>query len=880
MRTLDVASTTLDGLGTPAAELALYRHYLETLSKATLLLLDTGNEHNWVELLKLLVETTRASHCCLFLNTTSPDGAPAARLQSTWSATETSWLANFGGFRTLFYDRYPTLSDKLHVGMVFTATEKEFPEEERALFAPAGIGSALCIPLLIKGELVGFLGLFAVAPERNWAGIEVDVLCTVANELSLALVRRQTEQELRASEARLRALVGATEDVVVEYDGSQTIHQIWTENTAFLSQMRADPIGQLLSDACPEDMATALVAATRRVLRGGPSLHTEFMLNFADGPHLFLGRLQRLPGSQDEAPHVVALLRDVTDLRQEETRRKIMVDTLNLLDEAIIDLDADGTLLSASAAWTRLCGPTQPAAQGHLGPLLQYVQSDDHSSVLAALESLTSGERKLATVRFRMLRPGAEQLWVECRLLAITGAGSHVSSLRGILRDVTAMYLQERRIRQLALHDALTQLPNRVLFEEHLHQGIARAQRNGTKMALGFIDLDHFKHINDTLGHKAGDTVLLTLSRRLSGALRDADVLSRWGGDEFVVLLGDAATEEDFRHIAERLREAARESIDIDGIETKLTISIGFALFPDDAQDPETLMSLADHTMFHAKSVGRNNVQFFREIQGAVLDRENVLLQTRLSQAIQERQLQIFYQPVVDALSGKVVSLEALARWHDDQNGWISPEVFIPMAEHLGLIHELGEQVFEHTLERLRAWRAAGYDIKGGVNISRAQLFAPNFVERLTAKSADYGLRPQDLILEITESVALLDVSYESKRLHELALAGFELAIDDFGTGYSGLAQLHEMPVHTLKVDASFTARLDSENGQRIIQAIVQMAQALGLETVVEGVENSLDAQYLLSLGVRQMQGLFFGDPMPAGVCDMLLARQAPLPFE
>jgi len=878
MRTLDVGAGTLDGIGN-AAELALYRRYLDTLSKTTLLLLESGDEQNWVEVLKLLVETTHASHCCLFLNTTAPDGTPAARLAATWSAAETSWLANFGGFRVLFYDRYPTLGDKLHVGMVFSATEREFAAEERALFEPAGIGSVLCIPLLMKGEMVGFLGLFSVARERTWAGTEVEVLCTVANELSLALVRRQTEEELRASEGRLKALVGATEDVVVEYDSSQTVHQLWTENTAFLSQIQGEPVGRLLPEVFPEDMATALLAATRQVLRSGGSIHTEFTLSFVDGPRLFMGRLQRLPGGGD-ATHIVALLRDVTDVRQEEAKRKVMVDTLNLLDEAIIDMDPGGTLLSASAAWAKLCGPLPPGGRNHLGPLLQYIQADDHASVLSALEILTGGEKKLATLRFRMLRPGTEQVWVECRLLAIPGADGRIISLRGILRDVTAVYLQERRIRQLALHDALTQLPNRVLFEEHLQQGVARAQRNGSKVALGFIDLDHFKHINDTLGHKAGDTVLLTLSRRLSAVLRESDVLSRWGGDEFVVLLGDTADEKDFRHIAERLREAARRSIDIDGIETKITLSIGFAVFPDDAEDPETLMSLADHTMFHAKNVGRNNVQFFREIQGAVLDRENVLLQTRLSQAIQERQLQIFYQPVVDAQTGKIRSLEALARWHDDQNGWVPPDVFIPMAEHLGLIHELGEQVFEHTLERLRGWRDAGYDIKGGVNISRAQLFAPNFVERLTNKIAEHGLRPQDLILEITESVALLDVSYESKRLHELALAGFELAIDDFGTGYSGLAQLHEMPIHTIKVDASFTARLDSENGQRIIQAIVQMAQALGLDTVVEGVESSLDAQYLLSLGVRQMQGQFFGDPMPAGVCDMLLARQAPLPFE
>jgi len=203
----------------------------------------------------------------------------------------------------------------------------------------------------------------------------------------------------------------------------------------------------------------------------------------------------------------------------------------------------------------------------------------------------------------------------------------------------------------------------------------------------------------------------------------------------------------------------------------------------------------------------------------------------------------------------------------------VPPDVFIPMAEHLGLIHELGEQVFQHSLERLRVWRHAGYSVKVAVNISRAQLFAPNFVERLTTKVAEYGLHPSDLILEITESVALLDVSYESRRLQELAASGFELAIDDFGTGYSGLAQLHEMPVSRLKVDASFTARIGSEDGQRILQAIVQMAQALNLNTIVEGVERAEQVQYLLRLGVREMQGQYFGDPMPAGVCDMLLAQ-------
>ena len=855
-------------------ELALYQRCLDALSKITLLLLENTSEENWTEVLRVLVETTHVSQCCLFLNTLDAEDRPAARLASTWSVAGTSLLNRHTTFHRIPFHEYPALSDKLHVGMVLASQVADLPPAERTLFQPLGIGNVLCIPLLMRGELSGFLGLFCESKERTWHPAEINLLCTVANDLSLALVRRNTEQELRTTEARLKALVGATEDVVIEYDEHQTIHNLWTEHTAFLTLLPGEPRGRSLA-ALPQELGRSLMAAASQVLLSGGHYHAEFSLPFSDGPRHFLGRFQLLPVTVETSRRIVALLRDVTHLRQEEVKRKAMLDTLNLLEEAIIDLDPHGNLISASAAWTKLCGAAHTLTRNYLGPLLQYVQSDDHAMLLSSFAALVSGETKLATLRFRMLQEGNEQIWVECRLLALPGANNQIISLRGILRDITAIYLQERRITQLALHDALTQLPNRVLFEEHLHQAIARAQRNNVKVALGFIDLDHFKQINDTLGHKAGDTVLLTLSQRLAATLRGVDTLSRWGGDEFVVLLTDNESEEDFRRVAERLREAARQSIDIDGTETQLTISVGFAIYPDDADDAETLMSLADHTMFHAKSIGRNNVQFFRDIQGTVLKRENVLLQTRLAQAIAARELQVFYQPVVDARSARIVTLEALARWHNDQEGWVPPDVFIPMAEHLGLIHELGEQVFEHALERLQDWRRDGHAVKVAINISRAQLFAPHFQERLTSKLEAYALCPADIVLEITESVALLDVSYESKRLNDLSTAGFSLAIDDFGTSYSGLAQLHEMPIDTLKIDASFTARLDTERGRRIVQAIVQMAHALDLETIVEGVENRDDVRYLASLGVGQMQGRHFGEPMPAGVVTMLLAQQA-----
>ncbi len=855
-----------------ADELELHKRYLKALGIVAGLLLEETSEQNLTEVLRLLTETTCVNRSALFLNKHDEGIAVSAKLHCTWSSAEAvSSLAEFSEFREIQYIDYPLLSDTLHVGMVFSKNLSELPQEEAALFARHQIHTVLCIPLLVQGETEGFIGLFC-HKTRSWQPVEINVLCAVANSLALALARKRAEINLEVTTGRLKALVGATEDMVIEFDHKNHILNTWIDSRTFSLALDADLAGKTLSQALPPEMAKAIQRATPRVLSSSQRETFEFTLRINDEDRFFLGRLQMLPSESGQSRNIVALIRDITELMQEEAQRLSMLETLNLLEEAILDLSLEGKLLNFSAAWSKLLDTPADETGQYIGKLLlDYVIEDDRPTLQSVIQELVSGKKHANIVRFRLIHNKDEPVWIEANLLAHRSPQGIITALRGVLRDITTSYLQEKRITQLALHDALTQLPNRILLEDHLHQAIARAQRSNSKVAMGFIDLDHFKHINDTLGHKAGDTVLVTLSKRLQAVLRGIDTLSRWGGDEFVVLLPDANNEGDIRRIAERLREAARESIDLDGVETKLTISIGFAVYPDDANSAETLMSVADHTMFHAKSVGRNNVQFFQDIHNKSLDKENVLLQTRLSRAIHEKTLQVFYQPIFDAGTGQVVSLEALARWHDEQNGWIGPDIFIPMAEHLGIIHELGEQIFDHTLERLKGWRESNLPVQASVNISRAQLFAPAFVEKLKQKVAQYGLTPQDLVLEITESVALLDLSYESRRLNELHDAGFTIAIDDFGTGYSALSQLHSMPVDILKIDTSFTSRLNTEDGRRIVQAIVQMADALSLKMIVEGVENAETAHYLQTLGVTHMQGNYFSEALPAGLCQMVL---------
>ena len=562
-------------------ELEMYRGYLETLGTVAGLLLEESSEQNLTEVLRVLAETTGVSCCSLFLNKLDECGLACAKLHCTSSfSTDVRRLSDYPQLREFQYQSYPLLSDTLHVGMVLSKQIYELPQAEAELFAGQQIHTVLCIPLLVSGEMEGFVGLFSRDTARNWLPLEIKVLCTIANSLALALARKRVEQSLEAGATRLRALVGATEDLVIEYDLMGQILNIWTDNQTFSLGLNSSLAGTSLQQSLPDDMAQAILMATPRVLASGNREVFEFTLSIHEEDRFFMGRLQMLPSETGQARNLVALIRDATELMQEEARRQSMLETMNLLEEAIIDLSPEGRLLNFSSAWSKLCDIPAENANKCLGtPLSEYIYPDDRAALGELIEQLVSAQKHSDVIRFRLLPIQENPIWVEARLLAHCSRQGNVIALRGVLRDITSSHLQEQRITQLALHDALTQLPNRILLEDHLQQAIARAQRNKTKVALGFIDLDHFKHINDTLGHNAGDTVLVTLSQRLQSVLRGIDTLSRWGGDEFVVLLPDVSNEEEIRRVAERLRDVARDSIDLDGMETKITLSIGFAIY-------------------------------------------------------------------------------------------------------------------------------------------------------------------------------------------------------------------------------------------------------------------------------------------------------------
>lgn len=552
--------------------------------------------------------------------------------------------------------------------------------------------------------------------------------------------------------------------------------------------------------------------------------------------------------------------------------QKIYLDTLDMLEEAVLELDSDGVIVRASPGWCKLSHCDDAIGK----KLYDFIHHEDRAALHAHFLALSAGDKNHAILRLRLIwEGGVNKSWVECRFVSFRDEAGNFDGVRGVLRDNTQNYLHEKQITHMALHDALTSLPNRVLLEDRSRISLSLASRTLQKVGVCFIDLDHFKNINDTLGHKSGDKLLLAFADRLRQQLRDGDTVARWGGDEFVLLLPDMDSEQDIRDIILKVSEEMQTPLQLEDTELVMTYSMGVAIYPDDGEDIETLFSHADRAMFYAKAQGRNQTCYFRDMTTKGIGKKELYIQNRLATAINAQQIQTWFQPVIAADSGRCLGVEVLARWYDEeQQDWISPATFIPMAENLGLINELGHQVLLASLDAMQRWNKAGLELSMAINVSSRQLFTPYFTERLKEEVAKYSIVPHRIILEITESIAMLDVEHAAEHLHEIRQAGFQIALDDFGTGYSSLSQLHEMHVDELKIDISFVRRLNEPNGLSMTQAIINLAHALKMETVAEGVESAEIARKLRELGVDHLQGFYFAKPMPVAEFEEWLALQ------
>ncbi|RYY73192.1 MAG: bifunctional diguanylate cyclase/phosphodiesterase [Gammaproteobacteria bacterium] len=427
----------------------------------------------------------------------------------------------------------------------------------------------------------------------------------------------------------------------------------------------------------------------------------------------------------------------------------------------------------------------------------------------------------------------------------------------------TALREQQSRLNYMAFHDALTGLPNRSLFYDRIYQGLARARRSNSKVALMLLDIDRFKNINDSLGHDAGDLMIKAISTRISEGVRDMDTVARLGGDEFVVVLEGVQDIDDVVFVANKLLVALARPIEISGHEISSTVSIGVSMFPEDGFDTDELLKHADIAMYKAKEAGKNNCQFYTKGMNATAV-NYLLLENDLRRALDLHQFTLHYQPQIDLKSGELMGVEALVRWQHPERGLVSPAHFIPLAEETGLIVPLGEWVLREACRQQKLWLDSGRHVgKIAVNLSPRQFRQKNFPGKVEAILRETQLAPEHLELEITESCAMEHAGETINQLNQLNQMGMYLAIDDFGTGYSSLAYLQRFPIQKLKIDRSFVTDIhDDMNDAAITKTIIGLAHSMQLRVVAEGVETEHQAEWLRQRGCDQAQGFLYAKPM------------------
>lgn len=480
------------------------------------------------------------------------------------------------------------------------------------------------------------------------------------------------------------------------------------------------------------------------------------------------------------------------------------------------------------------------------------------------------------TLEYRLIARDGHPVWFRDSAVVVHDGAGRPAFIHGVMLDITGRKQAEEQVAFLAYHDNLTGLPNRAMFEELLELALARARRHDLSVAVLSTDLDDFKLVNDSLGHEAGDELLRQLADRLRGATRETDLVARQGGDEFLLLLADlerttsSPLPEDTdgamliaESVALRIRDALRAPFELGGAEFYVSASIGISLFPHDASDGAALLQNADAAMYQSKKTAPGG--YFIHADPSDDAMEKLSFTTRLRRAVENQNWMLHYQPVVDLAQGSMVGVEALLRWQDPNGGLIPPGEFIPLAEEMGLIEVIGDWVVEELARQGAAWRAEGLDMELSFNLSPRQLWQPDLAEKVLSRLAGGGVDPSKVVIEITESAAMIEPDRTQRVLLDLHSRGLRIAIDDFGTGYSSLARLQHMPVDILKIDRSFVRDVAHDRGlSSMVRAIIQLAQGLGMTPLAEGIETEDGWRFLAKHGCRLGQGYFFSRPVPA----------------
>ena len=690
--------------------------------------------------------------------------------------------------------------------------------------------------------------------ERTFTDYEVAFLRSTANIVGEAITRSRTEQALRKSEGRLRQLIATTLDAVVTVDSALSVLEWNREAEATFGIPASEAIGKKFPAALLPDHALNVFPHGRLL---------ETIVRRTNGEELPV-EITIAPAGSGAEVTFTAFIRDISERkrahRELEEREQRFRTIVEKSWSGVVLLDGDIRFTFAGSSTPNIIGYEDHELIGR--SLFDFVHPREvEASRKVFAESLRRPNHEMSgELRFR--HKDGSWVWLEGfsqNLLHEPSVGAIVLNYR----DVSQRKETEKQLEYRAYYDSLTGLPNRLLFRDRLVHSLAHARRNRVGVAVMYLDIDHFKLVNDALGHSFGDRLLSDIARRLQGALRASDTISRIGGDEFSILLPEVVSADAVAGVATKVLDSLAQPFRVEGHDLFVTASVGISCFPSDGEDAETLLKCADAAMYRAKELGRNQAQLFTASMNERYVRR-LALEQHLHHAIERGQLELYYQPVFDRMRRRYVSVEALLRWRDPVRGIVAPSEFVGLAEETGMIIPIGGWALRTACNQLREWQQQGLSLHMAVNISAVQLQQRDFAAVVRAAIDESGIQPEMLQLEITESAAMQNFELSMETMRELRSMNVGIAVDDFGTGQSSLIYLKHFPIDIVKIDKEFLREVATDDtAAAIVSYVINLAHTLRLKVVAEGVETEEQYTFLRHYACDMMQGYLFSRPLP-----------------
>ncbi len=735
-----------------------------------------------------------------------------------------------------------------------------------------GVQGAVGIPLLARGRPVGAMAVLTHT-RRRFSAEDLRLLSLLAAQVAPSLEAARLDADLAASEQRFRSLYGTVACGVIVLGISGVILQVnpAAEHILGLSlkELRGKRPEELWrayredgSELASTERPGPVVLQTRQPLRG-----FIMKISRADGHERWL-LIDSIPvmGPDGQAVQVVASFLDITErkqveeaLRQSEERFRAVFHRAAI---GIARIDLDGCIIEANPALHQMLG-YGPDELAH-NPIAKFFHPD-HSDDgrLRDLLELAEGRRDEVQQELRYLHKKGGVVWGNSIASLVRGRSDEPLFIIGMVEDITARKAQEAALEHQALHDVLTDLPNRTLLYDRLQQAILVSKGEQRPMALLMMDLDRFKEVNDSFGHHGGDAVLRQVAQRLKAQLQESETIARLGGDEFAIILPGVSDEATAGLMAGRLLQTLLQPLFIDGEKMEINASIGIVLFPKHGEDADTLLRRADAAMYRAKRANGGSAFYSPEYETRHPGRLSLV--SELRHAIEHAQLVLHYQPALQCRTGAVIGAEALVRWPHPQHGLLGPDRFIPLAEQTGLIRSLGFWVLETAVRQRQAWQEEGVTLRVAVNLSMRNLQDPQLLERVAHLLRTYAVPAGQLTVELIDGTLMADGEEALMVLRKWKAMGVRIAIDDFGTGFSSLANLKRLPIDEVKIDKSFVIEMASKKTDSlIVQSTIALAHNLGLVVVADGVEDRATWEMLADMGCDLAQGFYLGRPVPA----------------